>query len=193
MIKNSNLHLCNITENWYLLICCLYKVTCIYELIIMVVLCFRLIWGHIWWLSNMAPTWDASVIFYSSICLHFIQMYWTLLLSKKSIMALHKVSYTNNKWRANVLESIKKAKQLVPYFPIRRQKYQKRPTRFISKKINRTKQGKKKLRKQAHSNILKRFPPKNRKKSDKKIWYFSYFFSKYKLCVLVRTASTRRF
>ena len=34
---------------------------------------------------------------------------------------------------------------------------------------------------------------KNWKFSDKKIWYFSYFFSKHRLWILVRTASPRRF
>ena len=37
------------------------------------------------------------------------------------------------------------------------------------------------------------FATKNRKFSDKKFWYFSYFCSKHRLWVLVRTASTRRF
>ena len=40
------------------------------------------------------------------------------------------------------------------------------------------------------------FTTKKKKKwqiSDKKIWYFSYFFSKHRLWVLVRTASARRF
>ena len=49
------------------------------------------------------------------------------------------------------------------------------------------------LRKHAYSNILKILPPKKWKISDKKFWYFSYFCSKHKLWVLVRTASTRRF
>ena len=37
------------------------------------------------------------------------------------------------------------------------------------------------------------FTTKNGNFSDKKFWYFSYFCSKHRLCVLVRTASTRRF
>ena len=37
------------------------------------------------------------------------------------------------------------------------------------------------------------FTYKNWKFSDKKLWYFSYFFSKHRLWVLVRTASARRF
>ena len=37
------------------------------------------------------------------------------------------------------------------------------------------------------------FTTKKRKFSDKKFWYFSYFCSKHRLWVLVRTASTRRF
>ena len=37
------------------------------------------------------------------------------------------------------------------------------------------------------------FPTKNWKFSDKKYWYFSYFCSKHRLWVLVRTASPRRF
>ena len=49
------------------------------------------------------------------------------------------------------------------------------------------------LRKHAYSNILKTLQPKKGKFSDKKFWYFSYFFSKHRLWVLVRTASARRF
>ena len=49
------------------------------------------------------------------------------------------------------------------------------------------------LRKHAYSNILKILPPKNEKFSDKEICCFSYFCSKHRLWVLVRTASTRRF
>ena len=59
------------------------------------------------------------------------------------------------------------------------------------------------LRKHAYSNILKTLRPEKKKKkkkkkkgkfSDKKkIWYFSYVCSKHRLCVLVRTASPRRF
>ena len=37
------------------------------------------------------------------------------------------------------------------------------------------------------------FTAKKRKFSDKKIWFFSYFCSKHRLWVLVRTASMRRF
>ena len=37
------------------------------------------------------------------------------------------------------------------------------------------------------------FTSKNGKISDKKLWYFSYFCSKHRLWVLVRTASPRRF
>ena len=37
------------------------------------------------------------------------------------------------------------------------------------------------------------FTSKNWKISDKKLWYFSYFCSKHRLWVLVRTASARRF
>ena len=48
------------------------------------------------------------------------------------------------------------------------------------------------LQKHAYSNILKILPPKNEKFSDKKFSYFSYFCSKHRLWVLVRTASTRR-
>ena len=43
------------------------------------------------------------------------------------------------------------------------------------------------LRKHAYSNILKMLPPKNAKFSDKKFWYFSYFCSKHRSWVLVRT------
>ena len=49
------------------------------------------------------------------------------------------------------------------------------------------------LRKRAYSNILKNFTTKKWKISDKKFWYFSYFCSKHRLWVLVRTASSRRF
>ena len=49
------------------------------------------------------------------------------------------------------------------------------------------------LRKHAYSNILNILPPKKWKFSDKKLWYFSYFCSKHRLWVLVRTASPRRF
>ena len=37
------------------------------------------------------------------------------------------------------------------------------------------------------------FISKNWKFSDKKLWYFSYFCSKHRLWVLIRTASARRF
>ena len=49
------------------------------------------------------------------------------------------------------------------------------------------------LRKHAYSNILKILQPKTGKFSDKKFTYFSYFCSKHRLWVLVRTASARRF
>ena len=58
------------------------------------------------------------------------------------------------------------------------------------------------LRKHAYSKILKTLPPKKwKKKSVKKFWFFffffffffSYFCSKHRLWVLVRTASMRRF
>ena len=49
------------------------------------------------------------------------------------------------------------------------------------------------LRKHAYSNILKTLQPKRGKFSDKKFWYFSYFCSKHRLWVPVRTASPRRF
>ena len=39
----------------------------------------------------------------------------------------------------------------------------------------------------------KLYNQKKRKFSDKKFWYFSYFCSKHRLWVLVRTASVRRF
>ena len=45
------------------------------------------------------------------------------------------------------------------------------------------------LRKHAYSNILKILPAKKWKFSDKVFWYFSYFCSKHRLWVLVRTAS----
>ena len=40
---------------------------------------------------------------------------------------------------------------------------------------------------------LENFSSKNWKFSDKKLWYFSYFCSKHRLWVLVRTALARRF
>ena len=40
---------------------------------------------------------------------------------------------------------------------------------------------------------IENFTSKNWKYSDKKLWYFSYFYSKHRLWVLVRTASARRF
>ena len=49
------------------------------------------------------------------------------------------------------------------------------------------------LRKHTYSNILKISSPKMEKNSDKKFWYFSYFCSKHRLWVLVRTALARRF
>ena len=49
------------------------------------------------------------------------------------------------------------------------------------------------LRKHAYSNTLKILPRKNGNFSDKNFWYFSYFCSKHRLWVLVRTASSRRF
>ena len=55
---------------------------------------------------------------------------------------------------------------------------------------NKTKQT---LWKHTYSNVLKILPPTNEKFSEKKIWYFSYFRSKHRLLVPVRTASTRRF
>ena len=48
------------------------------------------------------------------------------------------------------------------------------------------------LRKHAYSNILKILSPKTEKIQIKTSWYFSYFCSKHRLWVLVRTASTRR-
>ena len=49
------------------------------------------------------------------------------------------------------------------------------------------------LRKHAYSNILKSLPPKKKWKfTDKKLWWYSYFCSKHRLWVLVRTALTRR-
>ena len=48
------------------------------------------------------------------------------------------------------------------------------------------------LRKHAYSNILKILPPKNENFQMKKFWYFSYFCSKHRLWVLVRTASPSR-
>ena len=41
--------------------------------------------------------------------------------------------------------------------------------------------------------IYRKFHLKNWKFLDKKLWYFSYFCSKHRLLVLVRTASPRRF
>ena len=49
------------------------------------------------------------------------------------------------------------------------------------------------LRKQAYSNTPKILRQNKWKFSDKKFWYFSYFYSKHRLWVLVRTASMRRF
>ena len=49
------------------------------------------------------------------------------------------------------------------------------------------------LRKHTYSNTLKILPPKKWKFSDKRFWYFSYFCSKHRLWVFVRTASARRF
>ena len=49
------------------------------------------------------------------------------------------------------------------------------------------------LRKYAYSNTLEVLPPKNGNFSYKIFWYFSYFYSKHRLWVFVRTASTRRF
>ena len=49
------------------------------------------------------------------------------------------------------------------------------------------------LRKHAYSNSLKILPPKDENFQIKKIWYFSYFCSKHRLWVLVKTASKRRF
>ena len=49
------------------------------------------------------------------------------------------------------------------------------------------------LRKHAYSNILIISPPKTENFQIKKIWYFSYFCSKHRLWVLVKTASSRRF
>ena len=49
------------------------------------------------------------------------------------------------------------------------------------------------LRKQAYSNILKILPPKNENFQIKLLIFFSYFCSKHRLWVLVRTASARRF
>ena len=49
------------------------------------------------------------------------------------------------------------------------------------------------LRRHAYSNILKTLTPKNENFQIKKIWYFSYFCSKHRFWVLVRTASARRF
>ena len=40
---------------------------------------------------------------------------------------------------------------------------------------------------------IENFTSKNWKFSDKKLWYFSFFCSKHRLRVLVRTASSRRF
>ena len=49
------------------------------------------------------------------------------------------------------------------------------------------------LQKQAYSNILKMLPPKNENFQIKNLDIFSYFCSKHRLWVLVRTASARRF
>ena len=49
------------------------------------------------------------------------------------------------------------------------------------------------LGKHAYSNTLKILLPKNGNFSDKKFWYFSYFCSKHRLWVLIRTSSLRRF
>ena len=49
------------------------------------------------------------------------------------------------------------------------------------------------LRKHAYSNILKMSPPKTENFQIKKLWYFSYFCTKHRLWVLIRTASLRRF
>ena len=49
------------------------------------------------------------------------------------------------------------------------------------------------LRENAYSNMLKISSPKNENFQIKKFWYFSYFCSKHRLWVVVRTASTRRF
>ena len=48
------------------------------------------------------------------------------------------------------------------------------------------------LRKHAYSNILKILPPKNENFQIKCFYFFSYFCSKHRLWVLVRTASPRR-
>ena len=45
------------------------------------------------------------------------------------------------------------------------------------------------LRKHAYSNILKILPQKKTESFQIKFWYFSYFCSKHRLSVLVRTAS----
>ena len=45
------------------------------------------------------------------------------------------------------------------------------------------------LRKQAYSNVKKISPPKTENFQIKKLWYFSYFCSKHRLWVLVRTTS----
>ena len=49
------------------------------------------------------------------------------------------------------------------------------------------------LRKHAYSNILKISPPKTESFQIKNLIYFSYFCSKHRLWVLVRTASVRQF
>ena len=49
------------------------------------------------------------------------------------------------------------------------------------------------LRKHAYSNILKISPPKTKSFQIKILILFSYFCSKHRLWVLVRTASARRF
>ena len=52
----------------------------------------------------------------------------------------------------------------------------------------------KSLRKHVYLNILKISPPKTENFQIKILFlFFSYFYSKYRLCVLVRTASSKRF
>ena len=68
------------------------------------------------------------------------------------------------------------------YFPYRVDPFQK----VLSEKAN--KQKRQTLRKHAYSNILKILPQKKKKwkfSDKKKIWYSSYFCSKYRLWVLV--------
>ena len=48
------------------------------------------------------------------------------------------------------------------------------------------------LRKHNYSNILEILPPENENFQIKKFWYFSYFCSKHRLWILVRTASSRQ-